>query len=270
MGGRGEPKAATEKDGLFLGNEYGCGRDSDNGLNSCGLDVVAPPDVEASDTDNGSPKIDVLGLLLNPEVENKAGVEVLIESDLLMSCLLVCTLERSSSTTVPNICATSSSFLDFGTSLSHSSDLSELVEASARRSSSLDKPNVREVLEVEGVSLESSRSRRIDEKYPGPNEDPNCPFPTLVGAETFWLSRLNARSLESTLELCSTLCKSLSLSSSTFSISTVCDLGVPLKRSTSHAGEKKSLTVSITPFFRPGGRAYGLADCLSLVYPRIL
>ena len=95
--GRGEPKAATEKEGLFLGNEYGCGRDSDNGLNSCGLDVVAAPDVEASVSYNGSPNIDVLGLLLSPEVENKAGVEVLIESDLLMSCLLVCTIERSSS-----------------------------------------------------------------------------------------------------------------------------------------------------------------------------
>ena len=95
--GRGEPKAATEKEGLFLGNEYGCGRDSDNGLNSCGLDVVAAPDVEASVSYNGSPNIDVLGLLLSPEVENKPGVEVLIESDLLMSCLLVCTIERSSS-----------------------------------------------------------------------------------------------------------------------------------------------------------------------------
>jgi len=66
-------------------------------LNSCGLDVLAPPDDEASHVDNGSPNIEVLGLLLTPEVENKAGVEVLIESDLLMSCLLVWTIERSSS-----------------------------------------------------------------------------------------------------------------------------------------------------------------------------
>lgn len=153
-------------------------------------------------------------------------------------------------TTTVSSCATSSSSLDFGTSLSHSSDLPELVEASARRSSPLDKPNVRESLEVEGVSLESSRSRRIEEKYPGPNEDPNCPFPTLVCAETFWSSRLNVRSLETTLELCSTLCETWSWSSSTSasSISIPCDLGVPLKRSTSHAGEKKSLTVSITPY----------------------
>ena len=164
----------------------------------------------------------------------------------LINCIFI-TLQVIQLTTTVSNCATSSSFLDFGTSLSHSSDLPELVEASARRSSSLDKPNVLEGLEVEGISLESSRSRRIDEKYPGPNEDPNCPLPTLVGAETFWSSPLNARSLESTLELCSTLCKSLSCSSSTSSISTACDLGVPLKRSTSHAGEKKSLTVSITP-----------------------
>ena len=152
-------------------------------------------------------------------------------------------------TTTVSSCATSSSFLDFGTSLSHSSDLPELVEASARRSSPLDKPNVREGLEFEGVSLESSRSRRIDEKYPGPNEDPNCPFPTLVCAETLWSSRLNVRSLETTLELCSTVCETWSWSSSTSasSISIPWDLGVPLKRSTSHAGEKKSLTVSITP-----------------------
>ena len=129
-------------------------------------------------------------------------------------------------TTTVSSCAKSSSFLDFGTSLSHSSDLPKLVEASARRSSPLDKPNVREGLEVEGVSLKSSRSRRIDEKYPGPNEDPDCPFPTLVGAETLWSSRLNARSLESTLELCSTLCdtSSWSFSSSASSISTACDL----------------------------------------------
>jgi len=66
-------------------------------LNSCGLDVLAPLDVEASDITNGSPNIEVLGLLLTPEVENKAGVEVLIESDLLVSCLLVWTIERSSS-----------------------------------------------------------------------------------------------------------------------------------------------------------------------------
>lgn len=152
-------------------------------------------------------------------------------------------------TTTVSSCATSSSFLDFGASPSHSSDLPELVEPSARWSSPLDKPNVREGLEVEGVSEESSRSRRIDEKYPGPNDDPNCPLPTLVGAETFWLSRLNARSLESTLAVCSTLSETSTWpsSSSASSISTACDLWVPLKRSTSHAGEKKSLTVSITP-----------------------
>lgn len=85
--GRGEPKAATEKEGLFAGNENGCGRDSDSGINNCGLDVFEPPDVEASVVGNGSPNIDMLGLLLIPGVENKAGVEVLIESDLLLSCL---------------------------------------------------------------------------------------------------------------------------------------------------------------------------------------
>ena len=95
--GKGEPKAATEKEGLFLGNEYGCGRDSDNGLNSCGRDVFASPAVEALVMGDGSPNIEVLGLLLIPEVENKAGVEVLMESDLLLSCLWVWTIERSSS-----------------------------------------------------------------------------------------------------------------------------------------------------------------------------
>lgn len=94
--GMGEPKAATEKEGLLAGNENGCGRDSGSGVN-CGLDVFVPPDVEASVVGNGSPNIDMLGLLLIPGVENKAGVEVLIESDLLLSCLLVWTMDRSSS-----------------------------------------------------------------------------------------------------------------------------------------------------------------------------
>ena len=66
-------------------------------MNNCGLDVLAPLDVEASVMGNGSPNIDVLGLLLIPGVENKAGVEVLIESDLLLSCLSVWTMDRSSS-----------------------------------------------------------------------------------------------------------------------------------------------------------------------------
>lgn len=92
--GRGELKVVIEKDGLFLGNEYGCGRDLDNGLNSCGLDVVVFFDVEVFDIDNGFSNIDVLGFFLNFEVENKVGVEVLIEFDLFMFCLLVCILER--------------------------------------------------------------------------------------------------------------------------------------------------------------------------------
>lgn len=151
-------------------------------------------------------------------------------------------------TTVSNCATFSSSFLDLGRSLSHSSDLPELVEGSARRSSLLDNPNVREGLDVEGASLESSRSRRRDEKYPGPNEDPNCPLPTLFFAETS-CGRLDARSLEPGIELCSTLCEisSCSSSSSASSTSIGSDLCVPLKKSTSHAGEKKSLTVSITP-----------------------
>ncbi len=95
--GMGDPKAATEKEGLFAGNENGCGRDSDNGINNCGRDVFEPPDAEASVVGNGSPNIDVFGLLLIPGVENKAGVEVLIESDLLLSCLSVWTMDRSSS-----------------------------------------------------------------------------------------------------------------------------------------------------------------------------
>lgn len=66
-------------------------------MNNCGLDASDPPDVEASVVSNGSPNIEVLGLLLIPEVENKAGVEVLIESDLLRSCLSVWTIERSAS-----------------------------------------------------------------------------------------------------------------------------------------------------------------------------
>jgi len=66
-------------------------------LNRFGLDVFASPDVEALVVVNGSPNMEVLGLLFTPEVENKAGVEVLTESDLLLPSLSVWTIERSSS-----------------------------------------------------------------------------------------------------------------------------------------------------------------------------
>ncbi|RMX47255.1 hypothetical protein pdam_00012917, partial [Pocillopora damicornis] len=139
--GKGEPKADREKVGLFLDNEKGCGRDSGNEGNNCGLEGFDPRDVEASG--KGSPNIVVFGLFLRPGVENKAGVDVLIDS------------------------------------LSHSSVLPELIEGSPTRSSPVNKPNVLAGLEVEGVSTESSGSRKIDEKYPGPNEDFNCPLPIL-------------------------------------------------------------------------------------------
>lgn len=67
-----------------MDNEKGCGRDSDNEGNNCGLEGFDARDVEASG--KGSPNIVVFGLFLRPGVENKAGVDVLIESDLLISC----------------------------------------------------------------------------------------------------------------------------------------------------------------------------------------
>ena len=67
-----------------MGIVKGCGWDSDNDGNNCGLEIFDPWDVEASG--RGSPNIVVFGLFLRPGVENKAGVDVLIESDLLLSC----------------------------------------------------------------------------------------------------------------------------------------------------------------------------------------
>jgi len=118
-------------------------------------------------------------------------------------------------------CTLSSSRLELGTTLSNSSDLAELVEASPTRSFPLDDPNVREGLEVEGTSRDSSRSRKIDEKYPGPNEDLNCPLPTFAVTETS-VGAPEDRTLEFELELSSMVSETSSPSAS--SISLACDL----------------------------------------------
>lgn len=149
---------------------------------------------------------------------------------------------------------TTFSLLELGTSssLSHSSVLPELIEGSPTRSSPVNKPNVLAGLEVEGVSTESSGSRKIDEKYPGPNEDFNCPLPILPAVKVSSGREDDARSLKPGLKVWSIPCEtsSCSSSSSSSSISIVSDLWFPLNKSTSHDGEKKSFTVSRTPFLR--------------------
>lgn len=109
----------------------------------------------------------------------------------------------------------------------------------------LDKLNVCEVFEVEGVLLESLCFCRIDEKYFGLNEDFNCLFLILVGVEIFWLSWLNVCLLEFILEFCLIFCKFLLLFFLMFLILIVCDFGVFLKRFISYVGEKKFLIVLI-------------------------
>lgn len=139
--------------------------------------------------------------------------------------ILLLQYECDKLTTTVSSCTLSVSRLELGTSLSNSSDLAELVDGSPKRSNPLDKPNVREGLEVEGVSLDISRSRKTEEKYPGPNEDLNCPLPTLLVVETSD-GRLEDRTLEFELELSSIVCNTslFSSSSSASSISTASDL----------------------------------------------
>ena len=94
-----EPNAETEKDGLFLGKEKGCGpgRYSDDRGNSCGLAWFALPDDEASTVGNGSPNIEVFARRLLPGFKNKAGVDVIIDSDELATCLTSWVIDKSSS-----------------------------------------------------------------------------------------------------------------------------------------------------------------------------
>lgn len=57
------------------------------GKKSCGLDLLNVLNDDASCVGKGSPNIEVFALLLLATVENKAGVEVMIASGLLLSCL---------------------------------------------------------------------------------------------------------------------------------------------------------------------------------------
>lgn len=68
-----------------MDNEKGWGRDSDNEGNNCGLEGFDFWDVEVFG--KGLLNIVVFGFFLRLGVENKVGVDVLIEFDLFIFCV---------------------------------------------------------------------------------------------------------------------------------------------------------------------------------------